>query len=125
MSKGELRAHSLWFFAALIGPNLLGQMQTGAVIATPGSTQGDASQTTPSGTPELTISPQRGDASFTGSVPQGQASGTAIALGLNDAVERGLKANLGLLTSEEASREARAQRIRALSTLLPRVNGQI
>ncbi len=32
---------------------------------------------------------------------------------------------MGLLTSEQSSREIRAQRLRALSTLLPQVNGQV
>lgn len=74
---------------------------------------------------EPTISPQTGDPSFRGSVQQGQASPTPIALSLGEAIRRGLKANLGLLTSTEASRESRAQRLRALSSLLPRITGQV
>ncbi len=64
---------------------------------------------------EPTMPPQTGDPSYRGSVPQGQASATAIPLSLGEAIRRGLKANLGLLTSAEASRESRAQRLRALS----------
>ena len=41
-----------------------------------------------------------------------------------DAIDRGLKANLGLLTSQQSSEEVRAQRSRALSGLLPKVSGQ-
>ena len=66
-----------------------------------------------------------GDQTYQGSVPQGTASTGAIALTLNEAIERGLKANLGILTSEQGSREVRAQRLRALSSLLPTVNGQL
>jgi outer membrane protein TolC len=66
-----------------------------------------------------------GDQSFQGSVPQGTASSTPIALTLGDAINRGLKANLGLLTSEQSSREVRAERLRALSALLPNVTGQL
>jgi outer membrane protein TolC len=44
---------------------------------------------------------------------------------LGDAITRGLKTNLGLLTSQQASREVRAQRLRALSGLLPTVNGTL
>ncbi len=69
--------------------------------------------------------PQAGDPSYRGSVPQGSASATPIPLSLADAINRGLKANLGLLTSEQASREVRAERLRALSGLLPKVNGQL
>jgi len=60
-----------------------------------------------------------------GSVPQGSASSTAVPLSLADAIHRGLQANLALLTSEQSSREIRAQRLRALSGLLPTVNGQL
>ncbi|MBV9404677.1 MAG: TolC family protein [Acidobacteriaceae bacterium] len=60
-----------------------------------------------------------------GSVPQGAASPTPLPLTLSDAIDRGLKANLSVLTSEQSSREVRAQRLRALSGLLPTVNGQL
>ena len=63
--------------------------------------------------------------SYQGSVPQGAASATPITLSFGDAINRGLKANLGFLTSEQSSREVRAQRARALSSLLPKVTGQI
>jgi outer membrane protein TolC len=66
-----------------------------------------------------------GDPSFQGSVAQGTASSTPIALSLADAIDKGLKANLGLLTSEQSNNEVRAQRMRALAGLLPKVNGQL
>lgn len=69
--------------------------------------------------------PQTGDPNFRGSVPQGTASDKPIAINMGEAIERGLKANLGLLTSQESSEQVRAQRIRALSGLLPRVTGQV
>jgi len=63
--------------------------------------------------------------SVQGSVPQGTASATPIPLSFSDAIGRGLKANLGLLTSQQSSEEVRAQRIRALSALLPQVDGNL
>ena len=72
-----------------------------------------------------TIGPQAGDPSYQGSVPQGTATANAIPLSLGEAINRALKANLGLLTNEQSSREVRAQRLRALSGLLPQVTGQI
>jgi outer membrane protein TolC len=69
--------------------------------------------------------PSTGDQTFQGSVPQGTASTTPVVLTLEDAVNRGLKANLGLLTSQQASREVRAERYRALSGLLPKITGQL
>ena len=71
------------------------------------------------------MAPQQGGQTYQGSVPQGTASPTPIALTLTDAINRGLRANLGLLTSEESSRQVRAERIRALSALLPSVTGQL
>jgi len=62
---------------------------------------------------------------FQGSVPSGTASSTPIPLTLHDAVDRGLKANLGLLVSDSDSEIARSQRVRALSVLLPQVNGSV
>jgi outer membrane protein TolC len=62
---------------------------------------------------------------FEGSVPTGTASSTPLALTLHDAIDRGLKANLGLLVSGSASEIARGQRLRALSALMPQVGGQV
>jgi outer membrane protein TolC len=66
-----------------------------------------------------------GEFNYQGSVPQGTASETPIALSMREAIDRGLKANLGLLTSQQSSEESRAQRVRALAGLLPKVSGQL
>jgi len=63
--------------------------------------------------------------SFQGSVPSGAASPTPLALTLDDAIQRGLKFNLGLLQSDVASQTARAERRLALSALLPQVTGTL
>jgi outer membrane protein TolC len=55
----------------------------------------------------------------------GTASPIPVALKLDDAIRRGLKTNLGLLDRETASQTARAERIRALSALLPQVTGTV
>jgi outer membrane protein TolC len=62
---------------------------------------------------------------FQGSVPTGVASPAPIALTLQDAIDRGLRNNLGLLLSGQASEIARAQRLRFLSALLPQVTGAV
>lgn len=62
---------------------------------------------------------------FQGSVPSGSALATPLALKLDDAIQRGLQANLGLLVRETASQTARADRIRTLSALLPQVTGTL
>jgi outer membrane protein TolC len=74
---------------------------------------------------QYTPPPVTGDPNYQGSVPQGTATSTPIALSMADAIDRGLKANLGLLTSEQSSNEVRAQRLRALAGLLPKVTGQL
>ena len=62
---------------------------------------------------------------FQGSVPTGAASPTPLALTLRDAIDRGLRTNLGLLVSGQASETARGERVRTLSALLPQVNGAV
>jgi hypothetical protein len=59
---------------------------------------------------------------FSGSVPSGQASPTPLALSLRDAIQRGLKYNLGVLTNQDSVDLASAQRRRALSYLLPNLS---
>src|SRR5438067_969231 len=62
---------------------------------------------------------------FLGSVPTGKATGTVLPLSLSDALNRGLKYNLGAIESDIRTRTARAERLRSLSDLLPDVNASI
>jgi outer membrane protein TolC len=62
---------------------------------------------------------------FQGSVPIGVASSTPLSLTLRDAISRGLRTNLGLLLSGQASETARGERLRSLSALLPQVTGEV
>jgi outer membrane protein TolC len=59
------------------------------------------------------------DAGFSGSVPTGQASSMPMVLTLRDAIQRGLKYNLGILANDDVVGVASAERRRTLSTLLP------
>lgn len=61
---------------------------------------------------------------FTGSVPRGTASGEELALPLAEAIERGLKANLGLVLTDQGAAAARGARRVSLSRLLPAVSVQ-
>jgi outer membrane protein TolC len=56
---------------------------------------------------------------YSGSVPTGQASAMPLALSLRDAIQRGLKYNLGILVNGDLADIASAERRRTLSTLLP------
>jgi outer membrane protein TolC len=62
---------------------------------------------------------------FQGSVPTGTLSPTPLALTLHDAIDRGLKANLGLLVAASTSELSRGQRLQALSALLPEAHAQV
>ena len=61
---------------------------------------------------------------FSGSVPGGDSSPEPLPLTLSDAVERGLKYNLGLINIEQQVESARGARLRALRDLLPRVEAR-
>ncbi|HZZ16664.1 MAG TPA: hypothetical protein VFE08_11955, partial [Candidatus Sulfotelmatobacter sp.] len=58
---------------------------------------------------------------YLGSVPSNN-TGTKIELSLRGAIERGLRYNLGLVEASQASANVRAERIRALSALLPQLS---
>jgi outer membrane protein TolC len=58
---------------------------------------------------------------FLGSVPS-KNTGMTINLSLRDAIERGLRYNLGLIESNQASADRRAERMRALAALLPQLS---
>ena len=60
-----------------------------------------------------------------GSISQGVPTGGPIQLSIADAIDRALKYNLGGIISEQQTRVSAAARVRALSDLLPKVNGGI
>jgi outer membrane protein TolC len=119
MCKANLR-FAIVFLGSLIG--IFGAAaQTGAPTVSSQAGGGQAPPVNTGTTPAVPVPAPE----YTGSVPQGTASATPIPLTLGDAINRGLKANLGLLTSQQSSREVRAERLRALSALLPNVNGEL
>ena len=74
------------------------------------------------------VSPTSQQNPFLGGVPQKKTNNDddqVISLTLRDALTRGLKYNLGLLLGEQGTRAATAQRLTALSVLLPNVNAHI
>jgi outer membrane protein TolC len=64
-------------------------------------------------------------AQFNGSTPTGEAIPAPLSLSLDDAISRGLKTNLGLLTRENSSTSARVDKMRLLAALLPTVTGEV
>ncbi len=62
---------------------------------------------------------------FGGSVPEGKATAGSLPLSFADAINRGLRNNLGLLLQGDASLAARGQRWQELSNLLPNLSAGI
>ena len=62
---------------------------------------------------------------FLGGVPSGQATADVMPLTVLDAVQRALDRNLGVLMAEQDLGHARGARWKALSELLPNVDGRI
>jgi len=61
---------------------------------------------------------------FAGSMLGAPASQTPVAISFGDAIERGLRYNLGVIESTTASAEARSARLRSLAALLPAVSAR-
>ena len=59
---------------------------------------------------------------FLGSVPTGTATNEVIDITLADAIDRGLKFNLGVVENQASLRQVQAQKLRALSTMVPNVS---
>ena len=62
---------------------------------------------------------------YQGSTLDPSASSGDISLSFNDAIQRGLRFNLGGLTATNQQSQVRSQRLAALSQLLPNVNGTL
>jgi hypothetical protein len=60
-----------------------------------------------------------------GSVTQGNAAPGTISLSIADAIDRALKYNLGSVIATQDSRVSAAERLRALSELLPKINATV
>ncbi|MGC9291484.1 MAG: TolC family protein [Acidobacteriaceae bacterium] len=63
------------------------------------------------------------ESNFQGSVVQQKASTQVLPLGLDDAIQRGLRYNLGLILQSENAHSAGGQRLQALQSLVPSVTG--
>src|SRR5258708_11651904 len=61
--------------------------------------------------------------SFRGSIVDGKSTGTVIDLSLDDAIQRGLRQNLGIILQSSALKNANGQRLEQLQALLPTVTG--
>jgi outer membrane protein TolC len=88
----------------------------GFSISTPRPINPAASTTNPSALAT------QGQNPYLGSTPTGTVTDQILSLSLREAVERGLRYNLGLIESRQGTAEVRAQRLRGLSALLPNLS---
>ncbi|HTU40349.1 MAG TPA: TolC family protein [Candidatus Aquilonibacter sp.] len=75
--------------------------------------------------PAPSISLPGSQSPFTGSQPEGSATPQVLPIGFQDAIERGLRNNLGLLLSADQTITARGERWKELSNLLPDFGARI
>ncbi|MGA2599911.1 MAG: TolC family protein [Bryobacteraceae bacterium] len=94
---------------------------TGSVDAQQ-STTGSAGSTSSVNTLNSTIQVSGG---YQGSVPDPKAPLGSLTLTISDAIHRGLQFNLGGVTADVSVRQARAQRLAALSQMLPNIYGTL
>src|SRR5271165_1524445 len=62
---------------------------------------------------------------FLGSQPEGKATGDVLQIDFKDAIDRGLRNNLGLLLAGDQAQTARGERWKELSELLPNLSGRV
>src|ERR1700684_2949522 len=75
--------------------------------------------------PSPSISLPGSQSPFTGSEPEGKASPEVLQLSFQEAIDRGLRNNLGLLLSGDQTITARGERWKELSNLLPDLSARI
>jgi outer membrane protein TolC len=81
-----------------------------------------AADTSPS-TPNVTLPGPPNP--FLGSAPEGQATSEVLQIDFKDAIDRGLRNNLGLLLAGDQAQTARGERWKELSDLLPNISGRV
>ena len=94
-------------------PELGVAIQTQQQLSTPG----------PAISPQSTTSQSGIDPSFRGSLVRGKATAEVLPLTIDDAIQRGLQNNLGLILQSSSQRQAGGQRLESLQSLLPTVTG--
>ena len=88
-------------------------VQTQQQLATPG----------PALNPTSTTSQNGIDPSFRGSLVRGKATADVLPLTIDDAIQRGLQNNLGLILQTSNERQSNGSRLQSLQALLPTVTG--
>jgi len=108
--------------AAIAAPRLHAQAQAGAQSGAQTGPALPSAQTIQ--TTQPTAAPSA-PTTFQGSVTQGTATDQVLNLTLDDAMQRGLRNNLGVILSGQQTAEARANRLSSLQNLLPTIDANI
>jgi len=122
--KMSIKNHK--FLRRYVGPTFLAlglQAMTAHILGA--QTAGSQSQLAIPVTPVSVSNALGGQSPYLGSVPTGAPTGTVLPLTLSDAIDRGLKYNLGLIESDVRERTAHAERLKELNDLLPNVTASI
>ena len=115
-SEPNLRPHAFPFFWAVLAAIAAALLAGSSAWAQSGVT---GLSTLP--TAEQVVN--RNQDPYAGSIPQGKATSEILDLTIDDALDRGLKYNLGLYLAARLTEQSSAAHLRALSNLLPVVNG--
>src|SRR5579862_3213947 len=83
------------------------------------------SQSTGSSTTSPSVSLPGQENPFLGSEPEGKATADVLQIDFKDAIERGLRNNLGLLLAGDQAETAHGERWKELAELLPNLSGRI
>jgi outer membrane protein TolC len=89
--------------------------QTQQQLAVPGPAVNPSSSTSQGGV----------DSSYRGSLVSGKATAEVLQLSIDDAMQRGLRTNLGLILQSSSERQANGERLVELQNLLPTVTGNV
>lgn len=82
-------------------------------------------QTTAATSPSPSISLPGQQSPFLGSAPEGEPTADVLQIDFKDAIDRGLRNNLGLLLASDQTQTARGERWKELSELLPNVSAHV
>lgn len=118
------------FFAAS-GPQAHAQAPGGGAKQTPASGPGTATYSSPDASAQQSLYTAGGQNgaqptqdSYKGSVVTGTATSGVLDLSLDDAIQRGLRQNLGLILQSSTQKNSNGQRLEELQALLPTVTAQ-
>lgn len=115
------KSDSAWAIAALLCCiSVLLSNGSSAQVTSP-----SVSQSSTVSAPTVTIPASVTTGPFASSVAEGKATGTVLQLSFSDALDRGLRNNLGLLLQSDNTVAARGQRFKELSALLPSLSAAI